>query len=58
MSKIGIDKVGAALVSICMLPMPVYAGSPEAIVRDVVMEIGRLKLLSIIILIAFDSVSY
>lgn len=39
-------------MSICMLPMPVYAGSPEPIVRQVVMEIGRLKLLSIIILIA------
>lgn len=35
-----------------MLPMPVYGGSPEPIVRQVVMEIGRLKLLSIIILIA------
>jgi hypothetical protein len=51
-SKIGIDKMGAALMSICMLPMPVYAGSPEPIVRQAVMEIGRLKLLSIIILIA------
>lgn len=44
--------MGAALMSICMLPMPVYAGSPEPIVRQAVMEIGRLKLLSIIILIA------
>ena len=35
-----------------MLPMPVYASSSEAIVREMVMEIGRLKLLSIIILIA------
>ncbi len=52
MSKIGIDKVGAALTSICMLPMPIYASSSEAIVREVVMGIGRLKLLSIIILIA------
>ena len=52
MSKIGLNKLGAALTSICMLPMPVYAGSPEAVVRQVVMEIGRLKLLSIIILIA------
>ena len=52
MSKIGIDKMGAALMSICMLPMPVYAGSPEAIVRQMVMELGRLNLLSIIILIA------
>ncbi len=39
-------------MSICMLPMPVYADSPEPIVRQVVMEIGRLKVLSIIILIA------
>ena len=52
MSKIGIDKMGAALTSICMLPMPIYASSSEAIVREVVMGIGRLKLLSIIILIA------
>lgn len=52
MSKIGIAKIGAALVSICMLPMPVYAGSPEAIIREVVTELGRLRLLSIIILIA------
>ena len=44
--------MGAALMSICMLPMPVYAGSPEAIVRQMVMELGRLNLLSIIILIA------
>jgi hypothetical protein len=51
-SKIGIDKMGAALTSICMLPMPIYASSSEAIVREVVMGIGRLKLLSIIILIA------
>ena len=52
MSKIGIDKIGAALMSICMLPMPVYAGSPEAIMQQLVMELGRLRLLSIIILIA------
>jgi len=44
--------MGAALMSICMLPMPVYADSPEAIVRQMVMDIGRLKLASIIILIA------
>ena len=52
MSKMGLDKLGAALTSICMLPMPIYASSSEAIVREVVMGIGRLKLLSIIILIA------
>jgi hypothetical protein len=51
-SKIGIDKVGAALMSICMLPMPAYAGSPEAIMRQLVMELGRLNLLSIVIMIA------
>jgi len=51
-SKIGIYKMGAALTSICMLPMPVYADSPEAIVRQLVTDIGRLKLLSIIILTA------
>ena len=39
-------------MSICMLPMPVYAGSPEAIVQQAVREIGRLNLLGIIILIA------
>jgi hypothetical protein len=50
-SKIDIDKIGAALVSICMLPMSVYAGSPEAIVQHVVMEIGRLKLVLIACLI-------
>jgi len=44
--------MGAALMSICMLPMPVYAGSPEAIVQQAVKEIGRLNLLGIIILIA------
>lgn len=44
--------MSAALMSICMLPMPVYASSAEATVREVVMEIGRLKLLSIIILTA------
>jgi len=27
-----------------MLPMPVYAGSPEAIVQQAVKEIGRLNL--------------
>jgi hypothetical protein len=50
--KIGLDTIGAALVSICMLPMSVYAGSPEAIMRQMVTELGRLRLLSIIILIA------
>jgi hypothetical protein len=44
--------MSAALMSICMLPMPVYASSAEAMVRGVVMEMGRLRLLSIIILIA------
>jgi len=47
----GIDKIGAALMSICMLPMPVYAGSPEAIMQQLVMELGRLNLLSIVIMI-------
>jgi hypothetical protein len=51
-SKIGIYKIGPALMSICMLPMPAYAGSPEAIMRQSVMELGRLRLVSIIILIA------
>ena len=50
MTKIGIAKIGATLMSMCMLPMLVYADSPE--VRQAVVEIGRLKLLSIIILIA------
>ena len=52
MSKIGIDRVGAALASICMLPMHVYAGSPEAILRPVLMEIGRLGLALIACIIA------
>jgi len=39
-------------MSICMLPTPVYAASPEAIVRQTVMEIGKLKVASFIILIA------
>ena len=43
--------MGAALLSIGMLAMPIYASSPEAIVRQVFMQIGPLKL-SIIILIA------
>jgi len=47
----GLDKLGAALTSIGMLPMPIYASSSEAIVREVVMEIGRLKLLSIIVIL-------
>jgi hypothetical protein len=51
-SKIGIDKIGAALVSICMLPMSVYAGSPEAIMRQLIMELGRRNLLSIVIMLA------
>ena len=51
MSKIGLDPMGAALLSIGMLAMPIYASSPEAIVRQVFMQIGPLKL-SIIILIA------
>ena len=52
LSTIGIDKIGTALTSICILPMPVYASSSEASVRELVMEIGRLKLFIIIILIA------
>lgn len=52
MSKIGIARIGAALVSICMLPMPVYAASAEAIIREVLTQLGRLRLLSIVILIA------
>jgi hypothetical protein len=51
-SKIGIDKIVAALMSIGMLPMPVYAGSAEAIMQQLVMELGRLNLLSIVIMIA------
>jgi hypothetical protein len=43
--------MSAALMSICMLPMPVYASSAEAMVRDVVMEMGRLKLVLIACLI-------
>ena len=37
MSKIGIAKVSAALMSICMLAMPAYASGPEAIAREAVM---------------------
>jgi hypothetical protein len=49
MRKIGLDTIGAALTSICLLPLPVYASSPEAIVRQVFMHPLRL---SIIVLIA------
>jgi len=48
MCKIGIDKMGAALISICMLPIPVYASSPEAIVRQVFMRTGWLMLVMLI----------
>jgi hypothetical protein len=52
MNKIGIySSIGAALLSICLPPMPAYADSPEAIVRQMVMEIGPLKVASIIILL-------
>jgi hypothetical protein len=44
--------MGAALTSICMLPVPIYASSPATIVPEMVMEIGRLNMLGIIILIA------
>ena len=47
-----LDKIVVALLSICILPMPVYASSVEAIMRESVIELGRLQLLSIIILIA------
>jgi hypothetical protein len=36
--------MGTALTSICMLPMPIYASSPEAIVQQVFMKTGTLKL--------------
>jgi len=42
------DKIGTALTSICILPMPVYASSSEAIVPELVLEIGRLKLIILI----------
>jgi len=51
-SKIGVDRIGAALVSICMLPVSAYAASPEVIMRQLVIELGRLKLLIIFIMIA------
>jgi hypothetical protein len=51
--KIGLDTIGAALTSICLLPMPIYAGSPEAIMRQMVTELGRLRLLCIVVLIAY-----
>src|SRR5262245_16282751 len=35
-----------------MLPVPVYVHSTEAIVQDIVTELGRLKLFSLIILTA------
>ena len=44
--------MSAALMSICMPPVLAYASSPEAIAREVILETGRLKLLSIMILIA------
>jgi hypothetical protein len=52
MSKIGISRMSAALMSICVLPLPVYADSPEDIVRRAAMEIGRRNVAGIIILLA------
>ena len=49
MRKIGTHTIGAALTGICLLPLLVYASSPEAIVRQVFMRPLRL---SIIVLIA------
>jgi hypothetical protein len=43
-SKVRIVKIGAALMSICILPMPVYADS-GGIIRQMVMEIGRPQLI-------------
>jgi len=40
--------MGAALTSICMLPMPIYASSPEEIVRQVFMKTGTLNLVMLI----------
>ena len=40
--------MGAALTSICMLPMPIYASSSEAIVRQVFMKTDTLKLVMLI----------
>ena len=40
--------MGTALTSICMLPMPIYASSPEAIVQQVFMKTGTLKLVMLI----------
>jgi hypothetical protein len=47
-----IARIGATLTTISLVTMLVYAYSPEAIARHAVAEIGRLKLLSIIILTA------
>ncbi len=44
--------MGAALMGICMLPMPIYASSPEAIVQQVFMKTGTLKLVLIACLIS------
>jgi hypothetical protein len=41
--------MGAALMGICMLPMPAYASSPEAIVAQVFMNTGTLKLVMLMI---------
>ena len=52
LSKIGLGRLSAALTSVGILPLPAYADSPEAIVRRAVMEIGALKVASVIILLA------
>jgi hypothetical protein len=49
LNKIALVKMGAALMGICVLPIPIYASSPEAVVRQVFMR--PLKL-SISVLIA------
>ena len=51
-SEIGVYQVAAALMSIGMLPTPVYADSPREMIGQMVMEIGMLKVASIIILLA------
>jgi hypothetical protein len=42
------DTIGAALISICLLPLPVYASSPAALVRQAFTYIGTLRLVMLI----------
>jgi hypothetical protein len=45
-----INKIRVVLIGFSMLPMPAYANSVETMVQEMVTELGKLKLFSIILL--------